>query len=336
MNTLRNNKDGGIALITIKPGCSKTLSCSIDNVESIAYDGCDYALLRTHRDGITRLDEELCSLGTHRCAKTYTCICFDLKECCYYACAQGQPALLYVLDLNFHEIKTITIPTHHEKSPCAMSAHPTCSILLLLYEKELLFWDYYRDEIVNCIDIGEHKHVLDIIALEDGYALSYYKEDRACIEIICGRCRDSCIYMVPEAYELQAMVLMEACKDRYEIQLLLQSCEHEQVSILLYVTCGYEEPTPSPCPMPHPIEVTCEGGKNEVIHSIALEEAGIAHILNAEGEKLQKAVASDISIEELLMVNESVRKTITQITLLEGQLYSKLESLHCLCMEEED
>lgn len=63
------------------------------------------------------------------------------------------------------------------------------------------------------------------------------------------------------------------------------------------------------------------------MHSVALEEAGIAHILNAEGEKLQKAVATSHNIQELLCINESVRKTITQITLLEGQLYSKLEVL---------
>lgn len=70
------------------------------------------------------------------------------------------------------------------------------------------------------------------------------------------------------------------------------------------------------------------------MHSVALEEAGIAHILNAEGEKLQKAVAESTSIEELLCVNESVKRTITQITLLEGQLYSKLETLSNICDEE--
>lgn len=77
----------------------------------------------------------------------------------------------------------------------------------------------------------------------------------------------------------------------------------------------------------------------EIMHSIALQEAGIAHILNAEGEKLQKAVASDCSIQELLCINESVKRTITQITQLEGQLYSKLETvtscMPCTSCEED-
>lgn len=63
------------------------------------------------------------------------------------------------------------------------------------------------------------------------------------------------------------------------------------------------------------------------MHSIALEEAGISHILNAEGEKIQKAVASSSNIEQLICVNESVKRTLTQMTLLEGMLYSKLEAL---------
>lgn len=89
-----------------------------------------------------------------------------------------------------------------------------------------------------------------------------------------------------------------------------------------------------PCPGPHPIP-SCSCGKYEILHSIALEEAGIAHILNAEGEKLQRAVAESGSICELLAVNESVKRMVTQITILEGQLYSKLEALSCVCKEEE-
>lgn len=65
----------------------------------------------------------------------------------------------------------------------------------------------------------------------------------------------------------------------------------------------------------------------DVIESIALTEASIAHILNAEGEKLQKAIACSRNVSELLCVNESVLKTITHSTQLEQMLYYKLESI---------
>lgn len=79
------------------------------------------------------------------------------------------------------------------------------------------------------------------------------------------------------------------------------------------------------CHHPHPKKC----GAYEIIHSIALEEAGIAHILNAEGEKIQKAVALSKNIEELICVNQSVKRTLTQISILEGHLYAKLEAVLC-------
>lgn len=72
-----------------------------------------------------------------------------------------------------------------------------------------------------------------------------------------------------------------------------------------------------------------------LLQSIALEEAAISHILNAEGEKLQKAISmSDCSHDDLLKVNKSVSETIDKITELEMVLKAKLELLlpllvHC-------
>lgn len=64
----------------------------------------------------------------------------------------------------------------------------------------------------------------------------------------------------------------------------------------------------------------------QVIESIALTETSIAHILNAEGEKLQKAIACCSNVNELLKVNESVIRTIIHSTQLEQVLFYKLDS----------
>lgn len=50
---------------------------------------------------------------------------------------------------------------------------------------------------------------------------------------------------------------------------------------------------------------------SSMLQSIALQEAGLAHIINAEGEKIQKAVSTDcITTEELIKVNESVESMV--------------------------
>ncbi|MEG1059488.1 MAG: hypothetical protein RSD14_04315 [Clostridia bacterium] len=72
----------------------------------------------------------------------------------------------------------------------------------------------------------------------------------------------------------------------------------------------------------------CDFCKNlaNIIESIALEETGISHILNAEGEKIQKAVLTCKNISELLKINESVNQTISNISMLEQILLAKLEA----------
>ena len=70
----------------------------------------------------------------------------------------------------------------------------------------------------------------------------------------------------------------------------------------------------------------------------------MAHVLNAEGEKLQKAVKLACSVDDLLKVNRSVVRTINSVTQLEQSLLAKLQtaidsrecsSCGCPCMENE-
>lgn len=75
----------------------------------------------------------------------------------------------------------------------------------------------------------------------------------------------------------------------------------------------------------------------DIIQSVALEQTALSHILNAEGEKIQKIVAKeDVSTKELLDVNKSVNSMVQSITRLEMVLQSKLQIFEdCLCVPEE-
>ena len=70
-----------------------------------------------------------------------------------------------------------------------------------------------------------------------------------------------------------------------------------------------------------------------LLQSIALEETAISHILNAEGEKLQKAISISCTLKELLDINESIGNTIDKITSLELVLKSKLDLIKLLLDE---
>ncbi|MEG1316299.1 MAG: hypothetical protein RSC86_02870, partial [Oscillospiraceae bacterium] len=75
-----------------------------------------------------------------------------------------------------------------------------------------------------------------------------------------------------------------------------------------------------------PGTVTLPQAIADLIESVALQETGLSHILNAEGEKIQAFVAmSGVTADQLLAVNTSVQDTINAITRLEMILQSKLD-----------
>ena len=67
--------------------------------------------------------------------------------------------------------------------------------------------------------------------------------------------------------------------------------------------------------------------------SVALQETALSHILNAEGEKIQKMVAlPDVTPEVLLATNKSVESMVNAVSRLEMILQSKLSTFgSCLC-----
>ena len=75
----------------------------------------------------------------------------------------------------------------------------------------------------------------------------------------------------------------------------------------------------------------------DIIQSVALQEAALSHILNAEGEKIQKVVAMEEATPEVLLAtNKSVESMVNAISRLEMILQSKLSIFgECLCDDEE-
>jgi len=64
----------------------------------------------------------------------------------------------------------------------------------------------------------------------------------------------------------------------------------------------------------------------DLIQSVALQETALSHILNAEGEKMQAIIGmTDVTLEEMMEMNESVKKLINAATRLEMMFLSKLE-----------
>jgi len=67
---------------------------------------------------------------------------------------------------------------------------------------------------------------------------------------------------------------------------------------------------------------------NLLLSSIAMEEIGLSHILNAEGEKLQAVIKKQPQcIQSYLAINESVVKTLRTVVKSQMLLQFKLEDI---------
>lgn len=71
---------------------------------------------------------------------------------------------------------------------------------------------------------------------------------------------------------------------------------------------------------------------NLLLASIAMEEIGLSHILNAEGEKIQAVLEQNPTFECILKINRSVEKTLRTVIKTQMLLQFKLEDV--LAMEE--
>ncbi|MEG0878403.1 MAG: CshA/CshB family fibrillar adhesin-related protein [Oscillospiraceae bacterium] len=71
-----------------------------------------------------------------------------------------------------------------------------------------------------------------------------------------------------------------------------------------------------------------EGAIADLIESVALQQAGLSHVLNAEGEKIQAMLAMpNVTPQQLLAVNKSVQDMTKAIAKLEMIMQSKLETV---------
>ncbi|MEG3030358.1 MAG: hypothetical protein RR827_08165 [Oscillospiraceae bacterium] len=311
----------------------------------IAYDGHFFYFTLPSCCQVHRMNARLANIEYIDTCREYTSLCFDRALKCFWALAYHQPNKIFKLDRCLGEIDCLTVC-----SPCKKPVTLTGVSCKSGTNKLLISGSFGVAEVSKCesstfciVKRGcEGVRYTSVENLDVGYIYSAYNCSCECSMVNIGSysgCENILRCCIPAEYEVEDMTAFHICCNGERAQgVYILATKHCSYSYLIKcaVLSGDCEVVPSPepyppCPPPAPCTPTCAQSSGQVIRSIALVEAALSHILNAEGEKIQKVLSCTDNPCEILRLNDSVNKTIINVTHLEQVLFSKLQVAQELC-----
>lgn len=302
----------------------------------LAFDGCSFYLTLPQDRRIDRFTHSFEPDGCRRVNRAYTCICYDSTEHCFWACTDNSCAELYQLDCSLREIDRMLLPS------CAGACSRMTGLSYNCANNTLLA--AFPDLVVEITKDGACGGILQDVSA--GICVSvlsispYYIIVRRCVpeqELSLFSSDGSLVssFCVPADYLVEDLVYdpcgnAAAATLRFRL-LATKKCCYPKILVwelaagdLTLDACNSEICDGGCCP--------CGEGKCacDLIESVALAETALSHILNAEGEKMQKAVETAGNVCQLLEIDRSVNRTILNVTQLEQLLYAKLSVLNDL------
>lgn len=313
--------------------------------EGMAFDGCHFYLTCPTLCEIKKYDKNFSETDVFQTKNPYTCICYDQKEHCFWAATKKHPCDLFKLDCSFREIDRITVVVCEDCGKVITGVSYQCKEDRLLVAFSNCIASIDKDDCKDPLIIQKCCSTCNtgILSILPSYMITKIKDCKQTINVYHSNGKLRLRVNIPYQYNIESIVFypcVDSCIEKYHFYILAtkNACD----SCLLRWTID-------PCDLGVPIyhcnykicnNNSCEHGRcncdhkkncTDIIESIALIEAALSHILNAEGEKLQKVIACTDDIDKILCVNKAVNKMIINATHLEIVLYDKLVAVseHC-------
>lgn len=316
-----------------------------DRACRFAFDGCHYYFTLCGTARIVKTDLALCPLEQFDTCRIYDCICYDPCERCFWASAHRAPLRLFRLDCSLRETDAISLsPCPEARGELAGLSFDCCTnSILLAYPAAVLALDK-KEACCQCRYRSTCGFLTGLCSLSPGLLVT--RLHNGCQELLsldpCGEI--VALFRLERDVNLQGIVY-RPCGSCAVLDCLLlrQGCYsylyerpfHTEDFGFTPCPCNDHYCSGACCPLPAP-KPDSEQACTDVIESVALVEAALAHILNAEGEKLQKVIAESCDFDELMCVNKEVNRTLIHATQLEQALYAKLAVLSDICPCESD
>ncbi|MEG1180099.1 MAG: hypothetical protein RSD42_06795 [Oscillospiraceae bacterium] len=321
----------------IHPECCETYS-------GMAFDGCNYYFLIPCMCKIIKYNQHFSHTNCFETDREYSCICYDYKECCFWAGSRECNNKIFKLDSCLKEIDCIKIRGCKEATGVitGIAYHCCPDTLLVSFTGSVV-------EVNKKCEKAQLKYracsilITGVCSVCPYYIITAIKDSKQYIIVFDSKNRQLHTELVPDSYIIKSIIFNPCdieCKGyHFDILAIKKGCYP-------YVIKAEFKPSKFcffPCPCNYYICKKCCDDKqckpfdpcSDIVESVALIETALSHILNAEGEKLQKVLATTNDLDEILCANQEINKTIINATHLEHVLYAKLSAITdgCECKD---
>ncbi len=307
-----------------------------DTINHMAFDGCAYYCTIDCKCEIIKLNACLEPMSRHYVCREYDCICYDNVEHCFWTSSKECLHKLFKLDCDMNEVECLSICQIDFSGAITGISFDCCSNVLLVSYSGIVVKVEKGSGKATVFYSAKQAAITGVLGLCPGMLITILKDQRQLIEILDSQGKNIGSFCIEDPH-LVRNLLFNPCES---------DCPYPPIKGLIVTKmecspflCNWELSYKDLCFIPHDCNYQCKKcdcGKEvqpehdscaDIMESIALIEAALAHILNAEGEKLQKILQETDDIEKILCVNQEVGKTIVQITHLEHVLHAKLTAI---------
>ena len=311
------------------------LECD-SSVNHVAFDGCDYFCTIRCKHEIIKFNPNSSELHRYCTCREYDDICYDYSENCFWVSSRTCTGKLFKLDCCMNEIDCISICALNQYGTITGISYNCCKNALdISFPCALIELEKYCDTF-KVLYTAADDCIMGVLTICPGILITVSKDSQYYIYILnqCGR-KIGC-YPIDSPFTPRNLIFnpcVSACHKSHILAFILkENCDpylcNTDISVEDFgftpYCCNYK--LCSECCCDKYFCPECDPYK-DIMESIALIETALAHILNAEGEKIQKVLSTTDDLDKIMCVNREVNQTIVNITHLEHTLYDKLTAL---------
>lgn len=304
-------------------------------INHVAFDGCDYFCTIRCKCEIIRFNPCHHVWRKYATRKEYDCICYDYGARCFWASSKTCCNKLFKLDCCMNEIDCISICVSSACGTITGISYQDCKNALLVSFTHAVVEVKKCSEESKIIYTAEEASILDVLSICPGMLLTLSQDGQSCIVAINHHGEQTNCYPIQGSLLFKNLIFNPcACKKSPVEAFILKKCCYPYLvkcdiplSCFGFIPCCCNFKICDACCCREEDCYTNAALCRDILESIALVETALSHILNAEGEKLQKVLCTTDDMDTILCVNRQVNQTLISATHLEQTLYTKLTAM---------